>query len=645
MNVSGYLQQTHEPYGSVNGILTNLYRNYPITPEKYSNGDWGIQNLYNRQNILPARLYAEIGRTDNDNRRTNVQSYLLYKPFKGLQLKTNAAYTNTVAETERFNPTYQFAAPGGAIASRNNVNTLINQNEARDQLQISTTANYNTIIRARHRLALLAGHEYTGFWQSTFSGRGSDLPTNDQQVLSRATTNIQVSGSKQLWALQSFFGRMNYVFDEKYLLEANFRTDGSSRFPADIRYSFFPSFSAGWIVSKEKFLSALVDNRMITHLKLRASWGHSGNDQIGNYAYIQTLSLGNYYFFGSQVFPGAAISSFSNANVRWEKSVTTNLGIDMGLFRNKLSITFDWYDKVTSDILYRVPLPPSFGDANPAVQNIAKVSNKGFELTLAHRNSIGKFSYDAGVNLSYNNNKILSLNGEETISDRFILREGEEFNAFYGLVYDGVIKDSNELQTVPVLTRNGLEIGSMKFKDLNGDGVINDQDRTIIGSTRTPYTFGFRGALFYKGVDVNFLFQGVEGKQVYVYDWGNRPGNAAIINFWKEWWDNRYDAVNNPGGTWPVMSRSAPGSGNTSSFWVQDGSYIRLKNIELGYTLPVSWTQKATIRRARVYAAAQNLFTWSSLIKQIDPERGSSITANNSYPQIKVFTFGLNLTL
>ncbi len=651
LNISGSTLKSHGSYGGTNGLMTNLYRNYPITPAKYANGDWGVYNLYNGTTLVPAPLYAQIGRTDLTDQRSNLIYFLEYKPLKGLNLKTQIGYSNRGQLTERFNPTYSYRAPDGTPAAMNNINTLINNEAKNNQLQLTTTASYLLNLKGGHRITLLAGHEYIDYDRATVQARGSNLPTNDHQVLSRATTDIGINGTKEEWRMQSFFGRANYAFQGRYFLEGNLRMDGSSRFPQNKQYILLPSVSGGWMVSNEQFFKDMNLAHVVDQFKIRAGWGRAGNDrmepgtgQLGNYVHQQTLNLENYYYFGNDLYPGAAITAFANENISWESTTATGLGVDLTLLEKSLDITVDLYDRLTDGILFRVPLPPSFGDATPAIQNVAKVSNKGWEINASYRKSWADFFFQIGGNLSYNKNNVVSLRGEEALSSPFILREGEEFNSFYGLVYDGIIKDSTELATVPVLTRNGLEIGSMKFRDMNEDGKIDDKDRVVLGSSNIPYAYGINGTFAYKGFSVAFLLQGVKGKTIYVRDWGNRPGDGAVMNFWREWWDNRYDAVNNPQGSWPVLNRSAPGSGETSTFWLHDASYLRLKNIELAYSLPTTWLSRARIAHARIFVAGQNLLTFTPLIKQIDPERRANVSRNVSYPQLKVMTCGFNVS-
>ncbi|HVK97915.1 MAG TPA: hypothetical protein VM368_08860, partial [Flavisolibacter sp.] len=264
------------------------------------------------------------------------------------------------------------------------------------------------------------------------------------------------------------------------------------------------------------------------------------------------------------------------------------------------------------------------------------------ELNVEHRNKIGAANFNIGFNVAYVKNILEELQTREAVSDRFILRQGAAINSYYGYIYEGLFRDSSDIAKYPKFSNNGFQLGTMRFRDVNGDGLITPEDRVVLGSANTPYTFGLNGGLKARDFDLNFLFQGVKDKFIYIYDNGNRPGNAINANFWKEWWDERFDVKNNPNGTWPVLKGTAPEAAQASSFWLHDASYIRLRNIELGYNLPGKVLKRIHFANFRFYIAGQNIATFSNLIKQIDPERSASRTDNQSYPQVKSVTVGFN---
>lgn len=644
INLWGNTRKIQEPFVAPTSIMQRALTTWSVIPVKYSNGDWGVRYLYpglNNNTFNPV-LLTGLGRNDENNLKANMQSFLQFKPFNGLNIRTAFTYSYGSDIRERFNPTYSYPIPDGTPTFVNNINELTNRFDGMQQIQQQTTVTYDKTFRKDHTIRILAGHEYTNFKSRFFSASGNDLPGNDQQVLDRALNNLTVGGSKQEWALQSFFGRVNYSFKDKYLLEGNMRFDGSSRFPSIHKYGFFPSFSAGWVLSEENFFKNNIT--AVNQLKLRGGWGKVGNDRIGNYTYSQQLNLGSYYNYGGALQTGAAITDFANPDISWESTTTTNFGLDAAFLKNRIFINFDIFNRLTDGILYRLPLAPSVGDVNPAILNIAKVANDGWELNLEHRNQIGALNYNLGFNLAYVKNKVVDLSTRQAINDPFILREGDAIGSYYGYIHDGLFRDSTDMETYPAFSDRGFKIGSLRLRDVNGDGVIDPDDRQVIGSANTPYTFGLSGGLVLKGFDFNFLFQGVKDKYIYLYDVGNRPGNAGNTNFWKEWWDNRFDPEENPDGTWPVLKRTAPEAAATSTFWLHDASYIRLKNIELGYSLPQKLLSRLHISNLRFYVSGQNLLTFSDLIKQVDPERSSTRTNNQSYPQVKAISFGFNST-
>lgn len=642
INISGYSQNRYEPYTDPKNILRNdVFRSVPITPEKYANGDWGVYNSRLSLATKPPSLVAEIGNNDLLNRRLTVVPQLIYKPIKGLTLKANLSYTNTINGEENFLPTYLY--PSNGVVLRNDINSLYKFNSSADQIQLTNLATYNFNINKKHVFTMLAGYEFMDFKRDRFSVTGTNLATNDKQVLDQVTANIVPTGMKQHWAYQSVFGRLNYAFQNKYYFEANLRRDGSSRLPSNMRYSNFPSVSAGWMLSKEKFFAKINPGKVFDQVKFRASWGKTGNDIVGVRNYYQTYEFSGYYTLGEDLYAGAIVHEFSNEGLHWITSTTTNLGLDMGLFKNKLNITLDVYDRMHKGVYFYYDFPPSMGNATQRFsKNAADVQNKGLEIAVKYRNGNSKLNYNVGLTYARNTNEVVGMEIPETIAVPFIMTTGIPFNSIYGYVYDGIMKDAAEAK----YTYNGTgTVGSMKFKDLNNNGIIDPGDRTVLGASQIPHEFGLTGGIRYKGFDMSFLLYAVKGKQIYIRDWGNLPGTHIQSNFWSEWWDNRYDATSNPEGTWPVFSRTAMGSDQVSSFWVHNADFMRLKNLEVGYTLQPKTLARLGVSNLRVYFSGQNLFTLTNLIKQVDPERFTRQTNNATYPQVKMFTAGLNLSL
>lgn len=644
INISGYSQNRYEPYTDPKTILrTDVFRSVPITPEKYADGNWGVFNERINLATTPPSLTAELGTGNLLNRRLTVVPQLIYKPINGLTLKATLSYNNTINGEENFIPTYLYFAPNGVNALRNDINKLYKFNSTSDQIQITNLASYNFSVNKKHVFTLLAGYEFMDFKRERFSATGTNLATNDKQVLDQVTANVVTTGMKQHWAYQSVFGRFNYAYHGKYFVEANMRRDGSSRLPSNKRYTNFPSVSAGWMLSKEKFFAKINPGKIFDQLKFRASWGKTGNDIVGIRNYYQTYEFTGYYTLGDNIYGGAVVHEFSNENLHWITSTTTNLGLDIAMFKNKLNITLDAYNRMHKGVYFYYDFPPSMGNATERFsKNAADVLNKGFEAAIKYRNNLNKMGYNVGFTYARNTNEVVALEIPETIATPFILAKGIPFNSIYGYVFDGIMKDASEAN----YTYNGTgTIGSMKFKDLNNNGVIDPNDRTVLGASQIPHEFGFTGGVRYKGFDMSFLLYAVTGKQIYIRDWGNLPGTNLQSNFWTEWWDNRYNSVNNPEGTWPVFSRTAMGTDQVSSFWVHNADFMRLKNLEIGYTLQPKMLARLGVSNLRVYFSGQNLFTVTNLTKQVDPERFTRQTNNATYPQLRLYTAGLNISL
>jgi TonB-linked SusC/RagA family outer membrane protein len=652
INFFGYFQDANGPWADAATVVNRINQALPITPVKYADGNWGVnfpgvagggQAATTVQNPL---LTTMIGRRDRNTFANNINSFFSYRPVKNLFLRTSFNYSVENVFGEAFNPTYDYRGIVPAqTGMQNQINTLQNTSSDTKQYQVQFTANYNKILSEKHSFNLLGGYEFIDFKDRDFFATGQGLPNNDQQVLGNATVNVVTGGDKNAWRTQSFFGRFNYSFDNKYLLEGNLRVDGSSRFPSAEKYGLFPSFSAGWIISKEKFFDKL--SKTISLLKFRGGWGVVGNDRIGNYPYQQVYSTRSYYPLGEVLNIGVSQNNFANNNLKWEETSTTNFGVDAGFLNNKLIVNFDVFSKITNDILYQRTLPGSFGNVNPANLNIAKVANRGWELNVEYRQSIAsKVFINIAANVAYVNNKVLKVDGRDAINGPFILREGFPINSYYILVNEGLYTDSSQFTSYPVFNNNAnsRRIGALKFIDQNKDGLVNLDDRVPLYSANTPYTFGGNLGIFYKGFDINIQLQGVSGKWIYTNDNGNRPGNAGNTNFWKEWWDNRYDPVSNPNGTWPVLKRQSPEVGGAAStFFLLNASYVRIKNMEFGYAMPASVLKRLQMRTLRFYFQGNNLFTFSKLIKQIDPERASNLTTNTNYPQLSSMSVGLNV--
>ncbi|MBP1839887.1 TonB-dependent receptor [Formosa algae] len=464
------------------------------------------------------------------------------------------------------------------------------------------------------------------------------------------------SSAREEWSLASALFRMNYSYDDKYLFTGTFRSDTSSRFGKDNQTGYFPSFSLGWRVSEEDFMSSL---DFVSELKVRFSWGETGNFEIPNYGAIGLLSPNNYNYSGNEA-NGLMQSTIPNPELTWEKSAQTNVGLELGVINNRIFLLADYYRTITSDLLLNVGIT-SVSGFETTLQNIGEVKNEGFEIALKSRNLVGAFTWETGLNFSTNKNEVLSLNGdgepiysEGSAGIRHITQVGEAIGSYYGYVVDGIYQNEADIQNAPVDTQApNAGPGDFRFKDVNGDGEITPDDRTVTGSYFPDFTWGISNKFTYKGVDFTFLIQGVEGNEVLNLTSRHLKNGEANFNSYAVF-NNRWKSEQDPGdGNIPRADRLSGNHGNNnriSSFQVEDGSFIRLRNMTLGYTLPSKEVFGESIDRLRFFVTGTNLFTITDYLGY-NPEVSNSPTSSltpgedyGAYPLTKSFTVGLNLS-
>lgn len=475
-----------------------------------------------------------------------------------------------------------------------------------------------------------------------------DLPTID----AGGTANWSNGGGEQEWAIQSLFGRLNYNFKERYLFEANMRYDGTSRISKENRWGVFPSFSGAWRVTEEPFIQKL-NCSWLDNFKVRASWGQLGNQNIGLYPYQAMISHVYDYPFSKTtdgVVSGYQQTAYANRNIKWETTTITDFGFDLKVLRG-LSVTFDWYSKVTKDILRSSQVSGLLGLSAPTVNN-GTVKNTGIELAINYSDMVKKgalagMQYTAGVYFDRSRNKLTKFGAEE-ISGYNIRREGLPYNEYYMLECIGVFADQNEVNNSPKQYNDDTKPGDLKYKDISGpdgkpDGKIDDYDRRTFSGRFPGFEYGINASASWKGFDLSLIGQGVADKKFYTNEWGVYPfrqGSAPNRDYIKGMWteENPYGATH-PKLYWDNMG----GSKNTraNSYFLKDASYFRLKNITFGYTLPRVWTNKLALSRVRVYFSGDNLLTITSY-KGLDPERDSD-GRDAVYPQNKIYSFGINV--
>ena len=495
-----------------------------------------------------------------------------------------------------------------------------------------------------HHLTAQIGYSQEYNENQYLEGYRRDYAGNNLIELDAGSPAIQNAyGSTYEWALQSFFGRLGYDFKQRYLVEFNLRYDGTSRLHEDTRWGAFPSFSAGWRVSEEPFIkNAGID--WLDNLKIRGSYGELGNQNIGNYPYQDILAFtGNYSFDNSVLSSGAAALALSNRNIMWETTKITDIGVDITAFRG-LDITFDWYKKSTTDILRGSQLTGIVGLGAPTV-NSGTMENTGVELSLQYRNMVqsGFFeglAYNTSFFIDKFKNELVDFGAQE-ISGTVVNEEGLPWNTYYMLEWDGIFQTQAEIDAAPKQYNDNTEPGDLRFVDQNGDGVVNDDDRTYIDGQYPDFEYSFNFSSSWKNFDFSFFFQGVEGRNIFVKDWGVQPfvQGSPPTTHWRDRW-----TPENPSTTMPKIywGFNAPDKiSRNSTYYLQDASYLRLKNVTLGYSLPEDVVERLNIKKLRLYVSGDNLLTFTDYFG-LDPERAGSGRFLN-YPQNKIYSLGVNI--
>lgn len=571
--------------------------------------------------------------------------------FEGLNFRTTLGIQTNNIRTGIFVPTTlnEGSNTGGTgrIVSEKNTN-IINENYL----------TYNKTFNEKHTLGVMTGYSYQSSRQEDWAAENRDFISNAFSYWNLGGGSSYQSPSSGLtdWVMSSFYGRLNYNFSDRYLLTFTGRYDGSSRFGADNKWAFFPSGAFAWNVMEERFMQDIL--KPVSNLKIRASYGVTGNTEIGSYQSLARFSP-SFTVIGGVPVNSVRPTEVPNPSLSWESTEQTNAGVDLGLVNNRINLTVDYYYKKTVDLLYRLPLPPYSGYSS-SLQNVGSLENKGWEFSLSTINTEGDFEWTTDFNITFNRNKILTLPQGEIIesgvpghllnTQSHILREGEPVGSFYGFIYDGIYQEGDNFDTEP-----GKSPGDVKYRDINGrdenneltgapDGVVNNDDRTIIGNPHPDFTFGFNNDFKYKNFDLNIFFQGSVGNDMLnltrmELEWMSGKSNASITAL-DRWTPTNTDTN--------IPRASINNSNAVSTRWIEDGTFFRLKNISLGYNLPASVAEQFKISSLRLFISAQNLLTITDYTGY-DPEVSYRDNNRNlgldygSYPNVKSYTVGLNI--
>ena len=637
LNASGYRGTQQDAWAGYTQVIQGMSRSHPTDPVYDEDGNFKYVGVDNP--------VAVQGRDKTGWKKTIDQEVFLIgsaeiKPIKDLSIKGVYSWRNWTQDQLGFKKTWGY----GTYNSGQREGYVRNYNY--DYLTGQILVNYNKSF-GDHNLGVLAGMEsYDVKYRYVTADRKGGGNNNLDSSLNTldASSQKNKNGGTEMTRL-SYFGRLQYNYAGKYLFEANVRRDASSRFPKNSRWGTFPAFSAGWRISEEAFMKN-VD--WLSNLKLRLGWGKTGNEELKPddlYPAVPTYAYGS-YMFGNSLYSTAYESRLVNDQLKWATVTNYELGIDAGFLNNKLTMELSVYKKKTNDMLLYLPLQGVIGLSAPA-QNVGSVENRGFELVLGHNNRIGKdWSYNLSLNMGYNKNEIIDMagtdgpidNGYGGTDDTQWNIEGYGVSSYYGYVADGLFRTEEELKKGPLRTGNE-KLGDIRYKDLDDDGKITAADRKIIGNKMPKWTGGFNFRVGYKNFELSGLLQGAfDAKRYYngeaSYAFFN---NASCLN--KHW--NRW-SEENPNGNFPRLSLTSQTNNQLSTFWLQDASYLRMKNLTLAYTLPSDLISRIGLSFAQVYLAGENLFTISGLDKGLDPEAGNS--RGWSYSNVRKISCGLKLT-
>lgn len=649
---------------AIGGITGDAYKAHPMTNVYDITGNFAgpVSGLNDIRNPLAALFY------NKDNKGKTLRAlgdvFAEVKVIKDLTVKTSFALDYNTFNIKNFSSSYN----EGPITSQA-ISNLTTENNVSKTWTWANTANYSKQF-GEHQLDVLAGTEAIRFYSEFYTAYRDRFPVNilDGQYLDAGQGLPKNSGAGLKSTLFSLFGKVNYSYADKYLFSATVRRDASSKLADGYNTQVFPAFSLGWRMSEEDFIKS--NYPFISNMKLRFGWGQTGNQEIAPYAAYSSfaLSLHNttYDIGGTNtgMVPGIAQSRYGNNQLKWETTTQSNIGLDLGLFNERVNLTVDYFNKDTKDLLVQPKQPSVFGQAAAPYINGGSMSNKGIEVAASYLSEREKtFRYEIGGNVSYIKNKLTSLSSDlayisspasNNLSRGLELQRtaiGQPIASFYGHQVVGIFKTAEQVAAAPAQTGKG--IGRMQFADLNGDNIIDAKDRTFLGSPIPTLTFGMNLKADYKALDLAVFLQGVSGNKIYnfmkyhndfMFDYFNK--STDILDAW---------SPTNPDSNIPALStKDANNELRPSTFFVEDGAYLRVKNVQLGYTLPAAVAAKIKAAKFRVYLQAQNLVTFTKY-SGLDPEVGMQNYGSDNrnldmgvdrglYPNSRTYTLGLNVT-
>ncbi|HEU4472843.1 MAG TPA: TonB-dependent receptor [Flavisolibacter sp.] len=638
------------------GVIYKAYTAAPIVPVRYADGSYGDPNDYPIGTATNnPKIQLDFFDQKSKNYRLTGSAFGEVRLHKNLNFRSSIGGEFGEGEVLGYTPVYT-QAQGNSIQFNNTSRLNVSRAQVRNWI-LENTLNFDKSF-GEHNVKVLVGQTAQRYRSYSISASADNVPkTSDGDLYlslgPNTTANPRtVSDAGDLATYASYFGRVNYSFSNRYLLSASLRADGSSKFIGDERWGYFPSVGAGWIISDESFMQ---DQGIFDYLKLRGSWGKVGNASVPANLAVQLIDQRPEFtaIIGGQPAPGASITSIVPPVIYWERGVGTDIGLEGTLLNKKLNFEIDWYNRKTEQAIFDIPVIGSLGLGGSSIRgNQADFENTGFELTLGWRDDIGKdFNYSLNGNFSINNNKVLSVvtgnnpifaGGAAATGGQLSTRTiaGQPIGQFYGLQVAGIFQTAAE---VTGSAQPSARPGDFRYVDMNKDGVINALDRVILGNPNPKYTYGLNTNFNFRQFDLTLDVQGVAGVDIYNANKGLRFGSE---NFSKDFFDNRWSG---PGTSNTYPSANIGGGTNyiPNSWYVEDGSYVRIRNVQLGYTLPQAMTSRLSMQRVRIYVNAQNALNFFSYTG-FTPEVGGGPTNagidNGIYPLSATYNFGVNVS-
>jgi TonB-dependent starch-binding outer membrane protein SusC len=640
-------------YGSLGRVFTMLSGVTPYTAPYTRNGEFGaVEAITDDGNILFDNRNPLID-AHNGKRKAD-ENFLSINASADLNLTDYLTWRTTVASTGNWNmiDNYNQSLLGytdsgipmmtknynreGIEIARSQVSSFVNN--------VFSTLNFNKTFDEVHDISAIAGLQLEDRIIKNMYARRSEPPKEGLTQVDAGTSGIQGEGNMNGLHMFSYFGRANYALSGKYLFEANLRADASSRFKKENRWGIFPGFSVGWRIIDELFLE---NSNTLSNLKLRASWGQLGNQNIAGYwPYLTVIEQNNdlSYSYNGSFAPGAAVTSLIDEDITWETTSSLDIGLDAGFLNNKINIEADYFHKKTTDIIVQLPIPWMMGNLTPPFENVGEMINKGFEFTLNYDNSSinrDRFGYNFGLNVTYINNEVTKFRGGDSPDQLYLIREGYSYRTLYGYKAVGIYQSDEEAREHMYDNSFKPIAGNLKYEDLNNDGKLGFEDKQEIGNTIPKFAYGLTTSFKYKGFDLNLLFQGLAGVHGYNYntftalDYENR----TITTKWRDAW-----SPENTDTDVPILYFNNSWNSQQSSYWVKEISFLKLKNAQLGYALPTYLTSRLGVQKVYFYVNAQNVFVIVDKdFEGYDPEKDTFSHGTNQYPVSRIISLGLNL--